>query len=513
MENFTEACKQAEDHISLWGLLWIETPFTHDELVRHIVLLENGNLRYFLEQYLKQQQLDSGDLPNERSEICRRTAEMLFEYHDDSKGTLQDVLESCAEGVIAGAVQDLKKIQDDDEYFQEAQNIKHLLRLHSNHMKHYLQILRDFSNDLSKRKRGHMKKAMQQSTVRIHDELVIFKLNTIVPLLRDNHGMTKIEISSNLNMLEENFEPIFKALDRKSKLEDMVISTNPFGLVGANALSNLILLNSTIPIRHLRLTHLKIGNDEVFVIVNALHHNTFVTDLDLSNNRISLQGTQSVANMIKHNTYIQTLQLNHNNLDDDCVVALATSLDDNTTLQNLYLEFNNIQDDGAQALAESNHSLSVLSVAFNDIGPRGGIALATSLYYNVSLTNLNLDGNHIGDEGAIAFSKVLEHNKTLKHLNLDRNQISNQGGQALAHVLSRDNRALKDLQFGLNHAMDWDTKHSIFENLDKRQQVKKSLRPLSSLVDPYAQYKNQKDQLLWETGNELLARTMQRLME
>ncbi|OLQ04285.1 Protein NLRC3 [Symbiodinium microadriaticum] len=74
-----------------------------------------------------------------------------------------------------------------------------------------------------------------------------------------------------------------------------------------------------------------------------------------------------------------------------------------------------LEDTGAAAIVEAlrvNGTVTHLSLAQNDLGDAGAVALAKALVvYRV--THVNVNGNSIGDEGAEAFANALRANTTL----------------------------------------------------------------------------------------------------
>jgi len=64
---------------------------------------------------------------------------------------------------------------------------------------------------------------------------------------------------------------------------------------------------------------------------------------------------------------------------------------------------------GAKALAEAlkmNSTVTVLALAFNNIGDKGTAALAEGLKLNRTITYISLDHNNIGEEGAAALASI-----------------------------------------------------------------------------------------------------------
>ncbi|KAL3928830.1 MAG: hypothetical protein SGPRY_002219 [Prymnesium sp.] len=78
------------------------------------------------------------------------------------------------------------------------------------------------------------------------------------------------------------------------------------------------------------------------------------------------------------------------------------------------------------AAVRSNRSLRLLDCSFTELGPAGGIAMASMLMTNRSLTSLNLSSNQFGGgstEWASAIAESLRVNSSLHSLNLSCNNI------------------------------------------------------------------------------------------
>ena len=124
---------------------------------------------------------------------------------------------------------------------------------------------------------------------------------------------------------------------------------------------------------------------------------------------------------------------------------MSKALADNCSLRSLNLTCNNIGLKGGVAIAEAlrvNRSLTTLVLWGNKLGPEGGVALAEALKINGSLTSLNIRLNGIGVEGGKAVAEALRVNGSLTELDLDRNMIGDEGWCAIFDTL-RDNSDTK----------------------------------------------------------------------
>ena len=227
-----------------------------------------------------------------------------------------------------------------------------------------------------------------------------------------------------------------QALHHNSTLHVLDLSNNSISDAGAVALAQALHHNSIL--RRLDLSNNNISDAGAVALAQALHHNSTLTWLPLSNNSISDAGAVALAQALHHNSTLKELDLSNNSISDAGAVALAQALHHNSTLKELDLSNNSISDAGAVALAQALHHNSTLwrlNLSNNNISDAGAVALAQALHHNSTLTWLPLSNNSISDAGAVALAQALHHNSTLEWLHLSNNSISDAGAVALAQAL------------------------------------------------------------------------------
>ena len=163
--------------------------------------------------------------------------------------------------------------------------------------------------------------------------------------------------------------------------------------------------------------------------------------------------------------YCFRIDLNYNNIAG--AVALAQALHHNSTLEVLVLSNNSISDAGAVALAQALHhnsTLEVLVLSNNSISDAGAVALAQALHHNSTLELLNLSNNSISDAGTVALAQALHHNSTLEWLNLSNNSITDAGAVALAQTLHH-NSTLEKLYLHGNDSIGANGTHQLVQAL------------------------------------------------
>jgi Ran GTPase-activating protein (RanGAP) involved in mRNA processing and transport len=158
-----------------------------------------------------------------------------------------------------------------------------------------------------------------------------------------------------------------------------------------------------------------------------------------------------VAFDLLKNPVIKALRTQGNDLGPKGGAALADGLKGNSTLRSLYLHNSNLGPEGGAALADGlkgNSTLQSLDLLFNFIGVKGTSALAAVLK-ETKIIHLYLQNNNLGPEGGAALAEGLKGNTMLQSLCLSGNYIEDKGVTALAAILNTTN--ISKLNLGENN--------------------------------------------------------------
>jgi hypothetical protein len=144
------------------------------------------------------------------------------------------------------------------------------------------------------------------------------------------------------------------------------------------------------------------GDADVVELCEVLPRFAAVRMLDLSENKIGLEGASALGEALKVNAVVTTLYLSNNSIGDEGAKAIAEALKVNAVVTTLGLFRNNMGDEGAKAIAEAlkvNVALTKLLLGYNNIGVDGAKAIAEALTVNAVLTKLYIRANDMGDAG------------------------------------------------------------------------------------------------------------------
>ena len=205
----------------------------------------------------------------------------------------------------------------------------------------------------------------------------------------------------------------------KSSNEKKIIP-NPLGLIRRNGDTEKLDFN-----------YQKVGDDYMSVLSNSLKYSDHLTQLDLSGNRISIDGMENLFKVINENTILSkklhSIDLSENNIGN----------------QNL--------EDFILFLQNSDNSLENLNLYGNFIGNENTIKICDSLgkFVEHKLKKINLGKNNVHDECATSICNMLKLCNGLRTLNLSHNWLHNKSASQIINALN-NNYELKTLDISWN---------------------------------------------------------------
>ncbi|XP_056666607.1 leucine-rich repeat-containing protein 74A isoform X2 [Monodelphis domestica] len=162
---------------------------------------------------------------------------------------------------------------------------------------------------------------------------------------------------------------------------------------------------------YMNLNHHGLGPKGTKAIAVALVSNTTITRLELEDNWILEDGALSLMQMLHENYYIQELNVSGNHLDSKGAKIITDFLTENTSsLWSIQLAGNDFKDDTAPMFCNAltaNYRIKVLDLSHNFFSEKGGEQLGQMLAFNEGLQTLDLSWNQLHLKGAVALSNSL----------------------------------------------------------------------------------------------------------
>jgi hypothetical protein len=270
--------------------------------------------------------------------------------------------------------------------------------------------------------RRNLSTTLNLSHVGIGDVLGILLAKSLASI----PGLISLNLEDN-NLTDPGLTAILNALSSSNpqqhtlQLEELNIGSNKIDNEAAEALRRFI-GNPYVTLKSLHLKQADIDDGECAEFIDALMHNRFLQELDLSYNMLGKSE-------------------NLNAIYPDLITggeSLATLIrDGGCPLRRLNLTWNMIRLGGANDLCDSirnSESLEYLDLSYNALGQEASSILGSALIDNKMLTHLILSNNGIDEIGAFTLGVGMKENTSLKVVNLDGNPIGEQGGKMLMQV-------------------------------------------------------------------------------
>lgn len=186
-------------------------------------------------------------------------------------------------------------------------------------------------------------------------------------------------------------------------MEQLFLGGAGIGPRGCSAISNMV--RSTMRLKVLSLPNCDIGDDSVAILASSIKANRDklpLESLQLSFNKISCRGMESLSNAVWGSRTLKELLLDNNQIADRGVQQIAAVLPHVKTMETLNVGFNQIKVAGIKLLMKAvvdSTSITSVSISGNSIDTSASKAIAYALAYNTSLVSLSVVHCNIGSDG------------------------------------------------------------------------------------------------------------------
>ncbi|XP_055709050.1 ran GTPase-activating protein [Phlebotomus papatasi] len=125
-------------------------------------------------------------------------------------------------------------------------------------------------------------------------------------------------------------------------------------------------------------------------------------EITMPQNGIYHEGITALSAALRENTRMQVLNLNDNTIGLKGADALADAISNMQQLREINFGDCLLKTRGAtllsEVLSDEHEALEILNLTNNEIGPNGGLSLASAMANKINLQSLLLDGNQFGQE-------------------------------------------------------------------------------------------------------------------
>ncbi|XP_049953322.1 ran GTPase-activating protein 1 isoform X2 [Schistocerca serialis cubense] len=239
-----------------------------------------------------------------------------------------------------------------------------------------------------------------------------------------------------------------------AQLTVLDLSDNAFGPVGVEGLVTLLMSSTCYSLEVLKLNNNGLGITGGKMLAKGLldcHRNSKSAGRPLAlkvfiagRNRLENEGAKALAEVFKTVGTLEHLSMPQNGIYHVGITAICEALTHNPNLKILDLNDNTITAKGALSVANALSSLQKLEeINLGDclLKTKGAILLATALKKgHLLLKEVHLGYNEIGAKGGLALAEAMRNKGNLKILVLQGNQFGDQGRQELQSELKHSGR-------------------------------------------------------------------------
>ncbi|GIQ86062.1 diphthamide synthesis DPH1/DPH2, partial [Kipferlia bialata] len=244
-----------------------------------------------------------------------------------------------------------------------------------------------------------------------------------------------------------------KGLPYVANLRRLFLPENNLGVLGVTALAEA--LPSLDRLEQLNLYSNDIGDLGIQAMQSAMSKMLSLLDIDLGRNNIGTAGFTTIAKTLGSLPNLARFHLSENHLGREGVAILGKALSRLPNLEVLTLQETGLDAECVSMLKGPLTAISLtlrsLDLSGNDIGTKGGVALAGYLPGLLQLERLVLNDCNLGGGGVGAVARALPELKCLSHLSLGLNHMGVQGVGELVSGLVGVRKTLTELiLFGNN---------------------------------------------------------------
>ena len=319
-----------------------------------------------------------------------------------------------------------------------------------------------------------------------------------------------------------------------SKISKLEIANNKLGYEGAAAIAEMLMGhdNKACTVESLDLSLNFITTKGLSKILYSLTNNNTLRFLDLSENDFSAGLSTNFPVFLIENSGLEFLNMSKCEIKSASLIgAFPEAFPKNRFLTELNLSRNKIDDIGAEAICMGlarNLGLKKLDLSGNFIKERGGKAFAACFIINHTLEELNLKENNINDLAGQQLDDISRKNRNIVDINLDLNSVALNFVFNIKHNLKKNKdqkkkKIIPELKCKVKYldqnseklekvTMDLEKRQSEFSELFKR--VEKNSERLA-VIRAEEDKKNQvvhNEYLLFKGKNETVSSELKELM-
>jgi Ran GTPase-activating protein (RanGAP) involved in mRNA processing and transport len=289
-----------------------------------------------------------------------------------------------------------------------------------------------------------------------------------IPVASDNvaevlahslNGLSHLEYVNieRCNVTDIGLRYLLEAFMSNHSLKGLNISHNQFDEESSEMLIQLI--EQSAVLEELVLRGLKIGDEMLYRILEAVKYRNTVKHLDLGENNLGMRALQLYRRSSRTKETQSSVSLDEVNHEEALSNYLALSF---CSIQTLILDWNNIRGNRIMTLLKAlpmNTSLTHLDLSYNSLGADGGEWLGQAIQLNRSLQEVKIAHNNINSTACFSIMCGLRMNEAMRRIDISDNPLGDIGINAVVRLLidgrnSEKTIDLRDMSFRIRNYVD-----------------------------------------------------------
>eukprot|EP00164_Ancoracysta_twista_P014720 GFYU01024069.1.p1 GENE.GFYU01024069.1~~GFYU01024069.1.p1 ORF type:complete len:626 (-),score=168.64 GFYU01024069.1:396-2273(-) len=184
--------------------------------------------------------------------------------------------------------------------------------------------------------------------------------------------------------------------------------------------------------------------EDLAIDVISKLENTTLRSLDISSNRLGINGGHVVEKLLGQFKALEHLNIGGNHLQDAGSIPVGRGMEKHRTLTSVDMSNNTMGKHGARALCEAmkRNKIAHVNLYNNVIGDEGAGYIAVACRMSVYVRTCNLSGNEIGLTGAHHLATVLINTRAVELMDMSLNKFGPEG-EAMLHNVSMKNSSVR----------------------------------------------------------------------
>lgn len=207
-------------------------------------------------------------------------------------------------------------------------------------------------------------------------------------------------------------------------------------------------------------------------ITGSLIGKTKFVALDISNNAVSVNGSQALTNFLENSPNLKVFLINNCGLGIQGSTILAGALKKGkVNLEVIAMARNRLENAGTIEIASALKGMDAIKEVhlFQDVIRKDGMVALLDALMDKKLKTLDISDNFINEESVEKFAEFLEKNETIENLNVSDCNVQKEDNEKIVAALEKSKAKLKRIGYGHNDLCDTEVAKRFLNTLIEKE--------------------------------------------